>query len=149
MSLKEKIDQDLKQAMLAGDKTLVTTLRGLKSVILNEEVAKGLRSDGLPDEEIIGLFVKEAKKREESADLYRQGGNGEKEQAELAEKVVIEQYLPEQMSEDELGRLVDEVMSQIGKEPSKMGQIIGSVKQKAGSAADGATIARLVKEKLQ
>jgi uncharacterized protein YqeY len=149
MSLKQQIDSDIKQAMLAGNKTLVTTLRGLKSSILNEEVAKGVRDKGLSDEDITTLFVKEAKKRQESADLYKQGGNIDKAAAELAEKELIEKYLPEQMSEEELSVLVDEAIEQTGSDPAKMGQIIGAVKQKAGASADGAVIARLVKEKLQ
>ncbi len=149
MSLKTKIDQDIKQAMLAGDKTLVTTLRGLKSVILNEEVAKGLRDSGLPDDEITGLLAKEAKKRQESADLYVQGGNQEKADAELVEKKVIEEYLPEQLSEEEVSKLVDEAIAQTGAtSQAQMGQVIGVVRGKVGAAADGAMIARLAKEKL-
>lgn len=148
MTIKEQIDADLKSAMLAGNKTLAETLRGLKSAILNVEIEKGAREQGLSDDEAIQVLSKEAKKRQESADLYKQGGNSEKEQAELAEKKVIEKYLPEQMSEEELGKLVDEAIAQIGKDQSKMGQIIGAVKQKAGPSADGATIAKLVKEKL-
>lgn len=150
MSLKEKIDQDIKQAMLAGDKTLVTTLRGLKSVILNEEVAKGIREAGLPDDDVTSLLAKEAKKRQESADLYEQGGNQEKATAELAEKKVIEQYLPEQLPEEEVAKLVDEAIAQTGaNSPAQMGQVIGMVKGKVGAAADGALVARLAKEKLQ
>ncbi len=150
MSLKTRIDQDLKQAMLAGDKTLVTTLRGLKSVILNEEVAKGLRDSGLPDDEITGLLAKEAKKRQESADLFAQGGNQEKATDELEEKKVIEEYLPEQLSEEEVINLIDESITQTGAtSPAQMGQVIGMVKGKVGAAADGGMIARLVKEKLQ
>lgn len=75
--LKQKIEQDIKTAMLAGDKTLVMTLRGLKSAILYIEVAQGIRDTGLPDAEVIDLLAKEAKKRQESADLYKQGGNQE------------------------------------------------------------------------
>lgn len=148
MSLKQQIEQDLKQAMLAGNKTLVTTLRGIKSSLLNEEVAKGLREKGLPDEEIVVLLAKEAKKRQESADLYIQGGYREKAEAELTEKKVIEGYLPEQMSEEELAKLVDATIASLGSDASKLGQIIGSVKQKAGAGADGAVIARLVRERL-
>src|ERR671929_50955 len=99
MSLKERIDQDLKQAMLAGDKTLVTTLRGLKSAILYAEVAKGSRDKGLSDEEVVEILTKEAKKRQESADMYSQGGSAEKAEAELTEKTVIEKYLPAQLSD--------------------------------------------------
>ncbi|OGL29587.1 hypothetical protein A3D14_01735 [Candidatus Saccharibacteria bacterium RIFCSPHIGHO2_02_FULL_47_12] len=149
MSLKQQIDQDLKQAMLAGDKMLVTTLRGLKSAILNEEVAKGVRETGLPDDDIVNLFTKEAKKRQESADLFKQGGNDEKASQELAEKEVINNYLPEQMSEEDLAKLVDVAIASMGKDPAKMGQIIGAVKQKAGAGADGAAIASLVKQRLQ
>lgn len=150
MSLKQQIDQDLKQAMLGGDKTLAETLKGIKSAVLNAEIAGNKRDSGLSDDEMIQLLTKEAKKRQESADLFKQGGNNEKSQAELAEKEVIQKYLPEQMSENDLKRLVDEVVASLSDvNPQMMGQIIGQVKQKAGASADGAMIAKLVKEKLQ
>jgi len=150
MAIKQQIDKDLKRAMLAGDKTLTTTLRGLKSAILNVEIAKGSRDSGLSDDDIIDILAKESKKRQESADLYKQGGNQERADAELQEKQVIEKYLPEQLSEDELIKVVDEVMANTdAKTMQQMGQVIGAVKQKVGAAADGAVIARLVKEKLQ
>ncbi len=149
MSLKVRIDQDLKAALLGGDKVLVTTLRGLKSAILYVEVAEGKRDEGLSDDAIITILQKEAKKRQESADLYLQGGNTEKQQAELAEKQVIEQYLPQQMSEDEVRAIVEEVIAATGASGMQaMGQVIGAVKQKTGASADGSIIARLVKEKL-
>jgi uncharacterized protein YqeY len=149
MGIKEHINQDLKAAMLAGDKDLVTTLRGLKSVLLYEEVAKGIREDGLPEADIIALLSKEAKKRQESADLYTQGGNEEKAQAELAEKKVIESYLPAQMSDEELSTLVDSVISEIGQSgPQAMGPVIAEVKKRSQGQADGGRIAKLVKEKL-
>jgi uncharacterized protein len=147
--LKARIDQDLKTALLAGDKVLATTLRGLKSVILYAEVAKGVREQGLPDEEIVALFAKEAKKRQESADLYTQGNNPEKAGAELAEKRVIEAYLPRQLSDEELSALVDEVITGLDVSgAAAMGQVIGGVKQKVGGQADGARIAQLVKQRL-
>lgn len=147
--LKARIDQDLKTALLAGNKVLATTLRGLKSVILYAEVAKGVRGEGLPDEEIVVLLGKEAKKRQESADLYRQGGNETKAAAELEEKTVIEQYLPEQLSDDELTAIVDQaIAASSATGPQAMGQVIGVVKLKAGAAADGGRIASLVKQRL-
>lgn len=147
--LKARIDQDLKAALLAGDKVLATTLRSLKSAILYAEVAQGSRGQGLSDEEIITLLAKEAKKRQESADLYKQGGNEEKAEAELAEKKVIESYLPQQLSDDELIGMIDAAIKDLGVSGvSGMGQVIGAVKQKAGSQADGARIAKLVKERL-
>ncbi len=147
--LPSRIDQDLKTALLAGDKVLATTLRGLKSAILYVEVAKGARDTGLPEEEIIAILSKEAKKRQESADLYLQGGNKEKAQAELDEKAVIERYLPAQLSDEALGVLVDEAVAATNATgPQAMGQVIGAVKQKAGAQADGARIAAAVKQRL-
>lgn len=147
--LKNRIDQDLKTALLAGDKVLATTLRGLKSAILYVEVAKGIREEGLPDDEIIMLLSKEAKKRQESADLFRQGGNIERSEAELTEKKVIEAYLPQQLSDEELGSIIDAIVAeQNAQGPQAMGQVIGAVKQKVGAQADGSRIARQVKERL-
>ena len=147
--LKVRIDQDLKKALLAGDKVLATTLRGLKSVILYAEVAAGKRDPGLGDDEIVTLLAKEAKKRQESAELYVRGGSQERADKELAEKAIIESYLPEQLSDEELGTLVDEAVAATGATEAKdMGKVIGAVKAKAGNSADGAKIAQLVKERL-
>ncbi|HEX3568055.1 MAG TPA: GatB/YqeY domain-containing protein [Candidatus Saccharimonadales bacterium] len=147
--LKQQLEQDLKAALLAGDRERATTLRGLKSVILYAEVAKGVRDQGLGDDEIIALFAKEAKKRQESADLYTQGGSEERATAELAEKRIIEGYLPKQLSEDEIRQLIEDAIAEIGDSSMRaMGSTISLVKQKSGGAADGAVIARLVKERL-
>jgi len=149
MSLKNQIDADIKVAMLAGEKTLVTTLRGLKSAILNVEVAKGARETGLPDSEITDILAKEAKKRQESADMYIQGNSKERADAELQEKAIIERYLPKQLSEQEIQQIINEVTAELGTSVQQMGQIIGAVKAKTSGSADGAIIAKLVKEKLQ
>lgn len=149
MSIKERIDQDLKQAMLAGDKTLVTTLRGLKSALLYVEVAQGKRDTGLDDEEVIPILQKEAKKRQESSELYAKGGNTEKQAAEETEKSVIERYLPKQIDDAELQNIVKSVITATGANSVKdMGKIIGLVKQQTGAAADGSRIAALVRQEL-
>jgi uncharacterized protein YqeY len=148
--LEERIEQDIKAALLARDSHRATTLRGLKATLLNVKVAKGKRESGLSDDEVIDILAKEAKKRQESADLFKQGGNETKAADELAEKAMIEAYLPEQLSEDEIIKIIDEVIATTGAtSPQQMGQVIGQAKGKAGAAADGALIARLVKEKLQ
>ena len=150
MSVKQQIEDDLKQAMLAGDQTLVTTLRGLKSAILNVEIAEGKREQGLSDEEITSVLSKEAKKRQESIEMYQQGGSQDRADAEAAEKAVIERYLPAQLSDEELQEIIDETISQLGASgPQAMGQVIGAVKGKVGAAADGGRIAGLVKASLQ
>ncbi len=148
-SLKQQIDQDLKAAMLSGEKQLVTTLRGLKSAILYVEVAKGQRDNGLADNEIIEVFNKEAKKRQESADLYAQGHDQVRADAELAEKAVIEKYLPAAMGETELIRLIEKAEAQLGQvSRQNMGQIIGWVKSESKGAADGGQVANLIKSRL-
>ncbi len=135
--------------MLAGDKQLTTTLRGLKSAVLYAEVAAGKRDQGLDDEAVIALFSKEAKKRQESADLYQKGEAPEKAAAELAEKQVIERYLPQQMDDDELADVVDQVIASQGASGMQaMGQVVAAVKQQVGARADGGRIAAAAKSKL-
>lgn len=149
MNLKEQIEKDLKSAMLSGDKTLVTTLRGLKSAILYAEVAEGSREQGLSDDKIVSLLQKESKKRQESADLYKQGNRPDREAAELVEKEVIAKYLPAQMTEEQIETLVEGIINeQAVSGMQAMGQVIGAVKAKAGASADGALVAKIVKEKL-
>lgn len=149
MNIKEQIDSDLKKAMLAGEKTLVTTLRGLKSTILYAEVAKGSRDEGLTEPELIDLLGKEAKKRQESADLFEKGGNTVKAQEELAEKSQIETYLPVQLGDAELDDIVDKVVTDLGVSgPQAMGQVIGEVRKRTGGQADGGRIASAVKTRL-
>lgn len=148
--LKLRLDQDLKQALLGGNRVLATTLRGLKSVILYEVVAKNARETGLTDDQIILLLSREAKKRQESADLYRQGGDEARANAELTEKQVIEQYLPQQLSDEDLADIIDEVVAGLTVSgPQAIGVAIGAVKERAVGAADGARIAQLVKKRLE
>ena len=149
MSIKTQLEQDLKTALLAGDKQTVTVLRGLKGAILNVEIEKGSREIGLSDSEVIAVLGKEAKKRQESSDMYQQGGSPDRAEAELAEKAIIDKYLPQQLGDNELGAIIDKVIadtSAVG--PQAMGQVIGAVKAQTVGQADGGRIAALVKEKL-
>lgn len=147
--LEQQLEQDIKAALLARDSVKATTLRGLKATLLNEKVAQGKRESGLTDDEVYPIFAKQAKQRQESADLFKQGGNQEKAEAELVEKAIIEAYLPKQLDEAEIVKLIDEVIAQTGASGMQaMGQVIGQVKAKTGASADGSVIARLVKEKL-
>jgi uncharacterized protein YqeY len=147
--MQQQIEQDIKTAMLSGDKQTAETLRGLKSALLNEAISSGTRDSGLNDEQVQKILAREAKKRQEAADLYQQGGSEERAQKELAEKTIIEKYLPEQMDEAEVAKIVDEEVAKVDS-PSmqNMGQIIGAVRGRTAGQADGGLIARLVKEKL-
>lgn len=150
MDVKARIQDDLKAAMLAGDKHAATVLRGLKSAILYVEVAEGKRDTGLSDQEAVAVLAKEAKKRQETADMYAQAGQTDRAEAELAEKKIIEQYLPEQLSDEALVAIIDAAIADAGATgPQAMGQVIGAVKQKTAGQADGGRIATLVKERLQ
>lgn len=147
--MQDKIDSDIKAAMLAGDKPKAETLRGLKSAILNEAIALGAKDEGLNDEQIQKVLAREAKKRQEAADLYEQGGDNERAEAELAEKQIIGAYLPEPVSDAEIDAAVKEAVVATGaSSPADMGKVIGAVRAKFGASADGATIARIAKEQL-
>lgn len=149
MTIKETIQNDLKRAMLSGDKVTVTALRNIKSALLYAEVEASKREAGLTDEEAIRVLSKEAKKRQESIDLYNQGGNQAQAQAEAEEKRIIEAYLPHQLTEAELQTIVDQVVAELGASTmADMGRVMGAVKQTAGPAADGTLLARLVKIRL-
>jgi uncharacterized protein YqeY len=147
--LKQRIEQDLKAALLQGDKQRVTTLRGLKSVVLYAEVAKGAREQGLDDKEIIELFAKESKKRQESAELYKRGNAPDRATAELEEKAIIDSYLPEQLSDEALKQIIETAVTELGADSIQaMGKVIAKVKEETQGAADGGRIAQLVKERL-
>ncbi len=149
MNLKGRIDADLKVAMLGRDAFLTELLRGLKSAILYQEVALKKREEGLSEAEIEQLFAREAKKRVEAAGYFDQGGNHVAAEKERHEKAAIEKYLPEQMSEAQLTVIIDEVISTTEATGfAAMGQVIGKIKAQVGNTADGALIAKIVKQKL-
>jgi uncharacterized protein YqeY len=148
--LRSQLDDELKAALLGSDALKVETIRGLKSVISYADIAAKKRdTGGISDDEILNLFAKEAKKRQESADLYVRGGSQERADKELAEKAIIEAYLPVQLSQAEIAAAVDAVITEQGAEGVQaMGKVIGAVKAQLGNTADGSIIAKLVKERL-
>jgi uncharacterized protein len=149
VALKDTIQNDMKAALLGGNRFEGDVLRNLKAAILSEEIATGKRDEGLDDDAIEKIIVREVKKRNESIKLYEDNGRPELAEDEKKEIAVLSTYLPKQLSEDEvreLAKLVIEEMDNVG--PSMMGQVIGGVKAKAGSSADGAMVARVVKELL-
>jgi len=147
--MQDKIESDIKTAMLAGDKTKAETLRGLKSAILNEAISQGVKDEGLDEAQMQKVLQREAKKRSEAAELYKKVGESERANAELNEKAIIDSYLPQQMSETEIAQAVDVEVAKLDKPSMQdMGRVIGAVKSTLGGQADGAIIAKIVKEKL-
>ena len=149
MALQSRIDNDIKAALLGGDRFRVDVLRSLKAVILNEAVAKGQRDAGLGDDVIEQLIAKEVKKRHDSVQQYTSAGRPELAQAEADEAKLLEAYLPEQLSESDIQKTIDEIITTFNLHDIKqMGQVIKATKEKLGNTADGATVARLVKNSL-
>lgn len=149
MSLKALIDKDLKTALIGGEKIKADTLRGVKAIVLNEEIAQKQRTAGLSDEAIEQLISKEVKKRQESIDIYGQAGRQELVDKEKLEIDILSLYLPKQLSEDELSIIIDKVVAGFGDATIKdMGKIISLIREEVGNSADGSAIAKLVKDKL-
>lgn len=148
-ALNQRISDEMKAALLGGNRFRGDVLRNLKAAILNEEVATGKREQGLDDAEIEKVIAREVKKRAESAAMYRQNNRAELAETEENEAAVLKEFLPEQLDEDELRAIIQEVVADMGEVPmSQMGRVIGAVKAKVGNAADGALIAQIVKETL-
>jgi uncharacterized protein YqeY len=144
-----KIERDLKAAMLAGDKDKVEVLRGLKTALQYEAVSVGSQDRSLSEEAAQKVLAKESKKRQDPAEIYKNAGEQQRAETELAEKKIIDTFLPEQLSDEEIKKAVDEEIAKLGaSSTADMGKVIGAVRQRLGAAANGSTIARLVKESL-
>ena len=148
-ALKARITDEMKAALLGGNRFRGDVLRNVKAAILNEEVSLGKRDEGLNDAEVEKVLAREVKKRVESAELYRSNGRAELAEPEEQEAEILREFLPEQLSEAEVVTIVEDVITNMDDvSMQKMGQVIGAVKQKVGNAADGALVAKIVKEKL-
>jgi uncharacterized protein YqeY len=150
MALKEQIEADLKTALLGGDRFKSEVLRGLKAVILDEEVKQNKRDTGLDESTVEQLVAREIKKRGDSASQYEAAGRPELSETELKEAEVIKAYLPAQASEEDILAVVQKSITELGvSDMSGMGQVIGAVKKELGNSADGALVAQIVKNTLQ
>lgn len=150
-ALKSQIQSDLTAAMKSGDETVKSTLRMVLSAISTAEVA-GDSAVELSDDEVVRVLQQESKKRHEAAELYLQAGRGEAASKESAEADVIGRYLPAAMSTGDLQAVVDEEVAAAAARGATgmkaMGQVVKAVRERAGSSADGAVIADLVKSAL-
>ena len=145
MALKTEIDAQIKAAMLARDSVRLTALRDIKKVILLEETKEGKTGDLTADEEL-KLLTKAAKQRRESADIYRTQNRPDLLDKELAELAIIEEFLPKQLTEDELKAKLQEIISRVGASgPSDMGKVMGVASKELAGLADGKAISANVK----
>jgi uncharacterized protein YqeY len=148
MSLKVKIDAAIKAAMLAKEQSKLLALRSIKSLILLEETKEG--ADGqLSEDSELKLLNKAAKQRRDSLEIYKTQGRAdlaEKEQAELA---VIEEFLPKQLSPEELAEKIKEIIAQVGASgPGDMGKVMGVASKSLAGLSDGKSISETVKRLL-
>lgn len=148
MDLFDRISNDIKNAMLAKDKVRLETLRGIKKEFLEAKTAKG--SDGtLSDDQATKIMAKMVKQRKETAQIYTEQNRPELASNELAEAAVIEEYLPRQLSDEELTARLKEIIAQTGATSAKeMGKVMGVASKALAGQADGKVISAKVRELL-
>lgn len=148
MTLAEKINEDIKAAMLAKDSRKLEALRAIKSGLLILKTGKGA-GDEIPRDLEMGLLKKLVKQRRESAAIYREKGRQELAEEEEFQAAIIEKYLPEQIGGEELKAIVKEIIAETGAESIKdMGRVMGTATKKLAGKADNKEISMIVKELL-
>ena len=145
MSLKASVESEIKKAMLAKDKDRLRALRAIKSLILLEET-KGGAAASISQEDELKLLTKAAKQRKDSADIYKQQNREDLYAVEMAELEIINEFLPKQLSEEELEAELKKIIAQVGAEgPKDMGKVMGSATKALAGKADGKLISEKVK----
>ncbi len=148
MSLENKITNAMKESMKSKDQTSLRSLRAIKSAIIIHKTQKG-SSDEISNEDELKILQKLVKQRRDSAEIYQSQGRMDLAQPELDEIKVIEQFLPDAMSEDEIESEVKKVIEQTGADGMKdMGKVMGIVTKKLMGRADGKTISSIVRNNL-
>ena len=148
MALKQKVEGEIKSAMIAKDKVRLTALRAIKSMILLEETKGGFSGELSQDEEM-KLLTKAAKQRKDSADIYQQQNRPDLLEVELAELAVIQEFLPKALTDEELTTAIQEIINVTGAVSAKeMGKVIGAANKQLAGKADGKAIADKVKSLL-
>ena len=148
--MRERLTQDMKEAMKAGDKRRLATLRLMQAALKDKDIeARGAGKGQASDEEILGLLQKMIKQRQESAGIYEQAGRPELAAQEREEAEIIASYLPKQMDEAETRRAIEAAITEIGAASMKdMGKVIGALRGKYAGQMDFGKASALVKEML-
>ncbi|NET15135.1 MAG: GatB/YqeY domain-containing protein [Okeania sp. SIO1H6] len=150
MSLKDRITEDIKVAMKAKDKVRLETVRSIKKVILEEEAnARAAGKDSLTEAQEMDILTRLAKQRRDSIEQYTKAGRQELADGEAAELAILEEYLPKQLSDEDIAQVVDEIIAQVGaNSPKDMGKVMGPAMQKLKGKADGKKVQEAVKARL-
>lgn len=148
MALKEKILEDIKNAMKNKEAERLSAIRFLQAAVKNREIE--LRPNAITDQDVMGVIKKLAKQRKDSITEFEKAGRNDLVEKEKFELSVLEEYLPQQMSEAQVAAIVDEAIKSLGaNSPKQMGAVIKEVMAKTAGQADGKMISDLVKSKLQ
>lgn len=142
----DNLSTRIREAMKAGDRTRLGTLRMLSASVKNREVEVG---HDLSEEEFLEVVAREVKRRKEAAEAYRDAQRPELEERERAEQVILEEYLPEQLPEEEVSRIVDQAIQATGAAgPKEVGKVMAHVMLSYKGRVDGSTVNRLARERL-
>ena len=148
MSLQDNVMTAMKEAMKAKDTNALTSLRAIKSAILLAQTESGAKQE-LSEEDEIKLLQKLVKQRKDSAAIFAEQGRDDLAQPELDQVAVIEQFLPEQLSEEEVEKVVEDIIAKTGADGMKdMGKVMGMASKELAGKADGKTISNIVKSRL-
>jgi uncharacterized protein YqeY len=146
MDLLSVLQNDLAAAQKAKDELEVSTLRFVLSSIHNAKIQKG---EELKDEEVVAQIQKEVKHHNESIEAFKSAGREELALRESTEKAILDKYLPQQISDEELVKIVQDAIKEVGAQtPGDFGKVMGAVMKKVGAGADGSRVSAMVKEKL-
>lgn len=150
MSLKDRISEEIKAAMKAKDKVRLETVRSIKKVILEKEsTLRGQGQEALTETQEMEVLAQLAKQRRDSIEQYRQAGREDLAEQEAQELAILEEYLPKQLSDEEVAAVIDEIIATVGATSAKdMGKVMGPVMQKLKGRAEGQKIQAMVKDKL-
>ncbi len=147
--MEQLIQNDLKNAMMAKDKTALTAIRAIKAAILLAKTAEGASGEELTEAEVIKLIQKLVKQRKESAQIYIDSHRPELAEAELAEVAIMEKYLPKALTDAELTEAIKQIISETGaKGMGDLGRVMGIATKKLAGLADGRAISEKVKQLL-
>lgn len=151
MPIYDKLLADLKQSMLSQKKDRVLVLRSIKASILEKQIElKSETRDSLPDEIVLDVLQKQAKKRRDSIEQFRKAGREDLVEAETMQLNIVDEYLPRMMSEQEIEPIVAETIQNLGvSDGSEMGKVMGALMPKLKGKADGSLISKVVKSKLK
>lgn len=146
MTLKEQIEKDFIEAYKAKDELKASTLRMIKSAIKNKEIVSG---NELDESAVVDVVAKEIKQRRDSADEYKKGGRPELAEKEEKEINILKVYLPEQLSEEEITKIVESAIKKTGASSiSDIGKVMSVVMPEVKGKSDGALVSKIVKDKL-